>query len=133
MLATRIHNNQSQVVDACMSLFYSLNSDFKRMLVENMNIAYKKDISLKDKFESLYQKWFEETCIFSNPNKFVENNNFKEIVNLGEPVVPFIIEKIKEMPSDLVKALNLIYNQRISEKKVSISEACKLWIEKLGY
>ncbi|MCQ2251852.1 MAG: hypothetical protein MJZ61_00225 [Bacteroidales bacterium] len=129
MLAAQTQNTISQI----MTLFNTMPRDGQKELISNLTIVYQK-ASPRERFEELYEKWKYETWMYSNPSKFVNNPNFKAIVEMGESAVPFIIEKIKEFPSDLVKALNKIYNCRISpDKKVSISEACKLWIEKLGY
>ena len=108
--------------------------DEQSRLISSLNTEHKRTAGLRERFETLYEQWWRETCVYSDPNKFTSNPNFKAIVGMGKAAVPFIIEKIKILPSDLVKALNKIYNCRISpDKKVTIKEACKLWIEKLGY
>ena len=51
---------------------------------------------------------------------------------MGYSAVPFIIEEIEKEPSNLVWALNLIYNQKISKNpNITIKDACKLWIKAL--
>lgn len=89
---------------------------------------------LRQQFEQLYCWWWFETSISSDYAVFTRHPAFKEIVNMGEAAVPFIVEKLKAQPSFLVKALNRIYKQRISpDRRTTINEACNLWIKKLGY
>lgn len=127
---TQTDNASAQI----MTLFATLPFFEQSRLIDSLNIEHTRHATLRTRFEELYEQWWKETCVYSDPNKFTSNPNFKAIVRMGENAVPFIIEKIKVFPSDLVKALNQIYNRRISpNKKVSIKEACRLWIEKLGY
>ena len=131
LTATQTNNTAAAQI---MTLFATMPFIEQSRLIDSLSTEHKRAASLRTRFEELYEQWWRETCVYSDPNKFTSNPNFKEIVRMGENAVPFIIEKIKVFPSDLVKALNLIYNRRISpDKKVSIKEACKLWIEKLGY
>jgi hypothetical protein len=62
---------------------------------------------------------------------YIENENFKAIVGMGELAVPFILEKIKEGPTFLVFALNRIFGRRISEFPISLEEAGELWLKEL--
>ena len=64
----------------------------------------------------------------SSPDIILLDPNFQEIVSLGSEAIPFILEEIEHKPSVLVWSLNLITGRRISEKKVSVAEASKLWI-----
>ena len=62
----------------------------------------------------------------------IEQSDFKAIIAMGYSAVPFIIEEIEKEPSNLVWALNLIYNQKISKNpNITIKDACKLWIKAL--
>lgn len=130
LTATQTQNTASQI----MALFATMPFMEQSRLIDNLSSEYERRALIRTRFEELYEQWWKETCVYSDPNKFTSNPNFKAIVGMGKSAVPFIIEKIKVFPSDLVKALNQIYNCRISpDKKVTIKEACKLWIEKLGY
>jgi hypothetical protein len=76
--------------------------------------------------------WEEETQMLSNVTEIVNNKHFLEIVNAKKEAVPYIVERIKEKPSNLMWALNLIYGKKISDKKgLTITEACKLWVDEI--
>lgn len=47
---------------------------------------------LKEEFENLALQWHNETMFLSSGGQ--ENINFKKIVDMGKPVLPFIFEKI---------------------------------------
>jgi len=83
-------------------------------------------------FQDYYQKWKQETRFSSSVNTIVENEGFRSIVEMKENAVPFILAKIKEGPTLLVWALNLIYDTKVSQKSdITIEEAGKLWMKKL--
>lgn len=83
-------------------------------------------------FKDLLRKWKEDTVYSSSAREIIENQNFQHIVSLGEPIVPLIISEIKERPSTLVWALNIIFKTKISEKpNTTIKDACKLWVKTL--
>ena len=101
--------------------------------LSNANSDIYSNVALKQIFEDYYQKWEKKTKIYSFSNQIVEEENFKKIIAMGKKATPFIIEKIKEEPSSLVWALNLIYNKRISNNpNTTIERACKLWVESLS-
>lgn len=94
---------------------------------ENMLIA-------KRKFELLLESWQEETFFLSSAYDIVEQKDFKAIVAMGKTAVPFILNELENEPSNLVWALNLIFDRKISDKpKMTITEACKLWIKLLRH
>lgn len=85
---------------------------------------------LKYRFNFHYQKWYSNTRLFSNPRMIIEDDNFKAILQMGETAVPLIIEKIEIEPSQLVWALNIITNKRISGNELlSINDSCKAWVK----
>ncbi len=83
-------------------------------------------------FERLKSEWQANTQFLSSPKQIVEDKSFQSIVAMGKNAVPFILEDIRDTPSTLVWALNLIFKAKISDKQnVSIEEACKLWLKVL--
>jgi len=84
----------------------------------------------KIKFEEYYNKWNINTMFYSNPKMIIEDENFQNILNMGEQVIPLIIQKIKTEPSQLVWALNIITKKKISKNSITtIEDACKLWVK----
>ncbi len=71
--------------------------------------------------------WNQETKFLSTNN--LENSHFKEIVNMGIDAVPFIVEELKKGPSQLVRALDLIFPGVMKYNGfVSLKEACDKWL-----
>lgn len=90
------------------------------------------DLLIKYKFQNHLKQWKSKTRFISSPIKIVEDEDFKKIVKIGEPVVKFIIQELKEEPSYLVWALNIIYGFKISEDpSTTIPEASRMWIRYL--
>lgn len=80
-------------------------------------------------YEKLRDEWARTTRFYSSPKQIIEDKSFQAIVSMGRIAVPYILEDIRETPSTLVWALNLIFNYKISGKRdISIEDACKLWV-----
>lgn len=87
---------------------------------------------MKSMFQDFVDKWKLNTMFSSSAQEIIEDANFKNIVAMRLTAVPFIIEEIKEKPSLLVWALNLIYDTKISNSpNTTIEKACKLWVRHL--
>ena len=89
------------------------------------------EISERRRFYNFYHSWVNETEFLSSVTDIISHKDFLSIVAMGEIAIPYIIEEIETNPSNLVWALNLICKERISDKQLSIKEACKLWVRKL--
>lgn len=92
MLAAQTQNTISQI----MTLFNTMPRDGQKELISNLTIVYQK-ASPRERFEELYEKWWNETCMYSGINLCM-NNTFKQIVALGKSVVPYIDDMIGKMP-----------------------------------
>jgi hypothetical protein len=91
------------------------------------------DIVRRNNFEEYLAQWKKNTMFYSFSNQIIQDPCFQKIVAMGKNAVPFIIAEIKDNPSTLVWALNIIYNTKISDKpEITIEEACKLWVKKLS-
>jgi len=91
------------------------------------------DLLLKYKFNEHLKKWKAKTRFVSSPNRIVDNEDFKKIVELGQPIVKYIVEELKEEPGYLVWALNMIYGFKISDDpSTTIPEASRLWVRFLN-
>jgi len=58
----------------------------------------KRSTSLADKFNALFDEWWQETCIYSGPNLCYDNDNYRTIKAMGTAVLPFIDEKASTQP-----------------------------------
>lgn len=79
-------------------------------------------------FKKYLDAWHNETILLSNPNDIMDNEHFKAICQMGEAIVPYIINEIEEKPGILVWALNVIYGRTIGHG-LTVTEACEKWVE----
>lgn len=87
----------------------TLNAE--RRLVFNQNLSY----------------WNKETNMLSLNN--YDNGYFKTIVEMGKDAVPMIFDELKQGPTPLVHALDLIFPGVVEYNGfVSLKDACDIWI-----
>lgn len=97
--------------------------------IDNVEDAYQR---IKTRFSVLYSSWKEKTAFLSSAKAIIQQEDFQAIVAMGYDAVPFIVDAIDEEPSQLVWALNFIFDAKISNKpNTTITQACKLWVKKL--
>lgn len=78
-------------------------------------------------FNSNYESFKAENTLSSVNN--VNNIYLKEIVKMGRRAVPFIYEELKKGPTDLVYALDAIFDNPIKyDGFVSLKQSCELWL-----
>ncbi|MEZ4858536.1 MAG: hypothetical protein R2781_06970 [Flavobacteriaceae bacterium] len=89
-----------------------------------------KEVYLKDKFENLYSTWERNTKYKSSIAAIIEDDNFQEIINMGEDAIPLIIDEIERKPSVLVWALNIITGKSLtSVGRSTVEDICKRWVK----
>lgn len=88
--------------------------------------------NIKQEFETLYNNWLEETLVESRMQYILENENYKKIVEMGDDVVPLIIEKLQEdeRSAFLSYALCEIYPDAITVEDgyVSVLDIKNAWL-----
>lgn len=110
-----------------------ISNDHTFKYIDTFKDTTLQDVALKLRFETALQGWKERTMFVSSARQIVTDKGFQEIVQMGEKAVPFIIQEIKETPSSLVWALNIIYQKKVSNRpQITITEACKLWVKKFS-
>lgn len=73
-----------------------------------------------------YNYWNKASNLLSVGN--YDDDNFKQIVSMGEDAVPGILEIISKKPDPIVHALDLIYPGYMQyEGHVSLADLCRLW------
>lgn len=93
--------------------------------VEKINT---RDLSMRCEVGLDVKQWIQQTESMSLNN--YNNKYFESIVAKGEEAVPYIYEKLKEGPTHLVHALELIYPQEIKYKGfVSLKQARRIWLK----
>ena len=85
-----------------------------------------KKSSAESTFNSNYASWTTANAISSTSN--LDNAYFKEIVKMGKAAVPFIYNELLKGPTDLVYALDEIFNYPIKyEGFVPLKKSCEIW------
>jgi len=111
----------------------AISSHSIEYLAQQTNDYFYSHLSMQAQFDQRIKAWKRNTRLMSFAEQIINERNFKEIVAMGEDVVPFVLEEIKREPSPLVWSLNIIYNKTISQKQnITIEQACKLWVKKLS-
>lgn len=101
-VVTLDNNNETEQIDTL---------DAERRLVFNQNLSY----------------WNKETNMLSLNN--YDNGYFKTIVEMGKDAVPMIYDELKQGPTPLVHALDLIFPGVVEYNGfVSLKDACDIWI-----
>ncbi|TXH23717.1 MAG: hypothetical protein E6Q96_11275 [Cyclobacteriaceae bacterium] len=88
-----------------------------------------RDFYMKRKLNELRVMLEKDSVFNSSISQILDNKHFKAIVEFGYEIVPLILEELRYNSSYLVWAMNLITGQKISDQKVSLTEAAKLWID----
>jgi adenine-specific DNA-methyltransferase len=85
---------------------------------------------LEDRFKELANDWHEATAHLSNLRKIVRHPSYREIVNMGEPIVPFLLARLRREP-DWAPALMEITGENPVRSKANsdIREISRAWIE----
>lgn len=77
-------------------------------------------------FQSNYNCWNSEVNVLSTNN--YDNINFKKIVAMGDSVIPYIYQIIKEKPHPIVYALEQMMPGIVQrEGYVPLNDVCKAW------
>ena len=89
-------------------------------------------MNLASKFDELIRQWERDTLFHSNLHFYQEHPAFKEIVALGEPVLPLIFQKLEKGSSFISLAIPEITGERLDvvEELVGKTAAQRdLWLE----
>lgn len=54
------------------------------------------EIKLKRRFLQLAHQWRIETCFMSSPSERGKNQNYQQIIDMGEQVIPFLLERLEQ-------------------------------------
>lgn len=107
----------------------SLNLRVSSIAGDNVEKVDVSNATRSYKFSADYELWKQETSLLSVNN--FNNKYFNSIVERGEESVPYIYERLKEGPSHLVYALELIYPDRVTYNKqvITLKRARKIWLK----
>lgn len=77
--------------------------------------------------ETNIRYWRNNTRLHSVGN--FDDDNFKEIVTMGDAAIPFILREMEKGPTPLVRVLDILYPDVMTYNGLTtIEEACNLWL-----
>ena len=86
-----------------------------------------KKSSAESTFNSNYESWTAANAVSSTSN--LDNVYFNETVKMGKDAVPFIYKELQKGPTDLVYALDAIFNYPIKyEGFVPLKKSREIWL-----
>lgn len=131
-LMAGVSTNLYADVDQFSQVYTVLNSSNTSKYIQEVDDAFDISMSLRRRFYNHYNTWYRQTRMHSSVNRIVSHPDFKAIVSMGYNAVPFILEELDARPSNLVWALNMIFQKKITLKpNTTIDDACKLWVKEL--
>lgn len=119
-----------------------VDADAVRTKVNTYYTTLLQNMVLEQEFNYHYDMWIKETGPLSSPFAIADNEHFRSIVKMGKPIVPLIVEKMKNDYSLIYLALEQIFQERMlkpqsfGEDHLMYSwmpeENTRLWIERLS-
>ena len=85
----------------------------------------------RERFQELADQWQEETVLLSNSDRKNAHPALQEIISMGQPVVPFILERMQSQGGHWFEALQQITGARPvpPESRGRIKEMTQAWLE----
>ena len=109
-----------------------INNHITSKYIAEVNDPAEAFMSDKLRFNNYLRSWRKNTRFLSSPEDVINQKDFMAIVAMGAKAVPFIGAEIDARASNLVWALNLIFNCKITDRPdTTITEVCKLWVKEL--
>lgn len=95
-------------------------------------------MELKERFDTLKTQWKQETILLSNMTKIVEHPAYREIINMGPDVLPYILEDLRTVPDYWFEALRQITGENpvpeMAEGALwAMTKAWLKWADKKGF
>lgn len=95
-------------------------------------------LGLQEKFNRLHKAWNKETMMTSSMHKIIENQNYQEIIKMGEVVLPFIFKSLQAEPDHWFHALREItgdnpINPEDAGRLHKMTESWLNWAKEKGY
>ena len=94
LTSTQTPNAASQI----MALFMTIPFDEQSRLISSLNTEHERTAGLRERFETLYEQWWRETCVYSGRN-LAMNPTYYKIVELGSKIIKFIDELLLTEPT----------------------------------
>ena len=106
--------------------------------VSRISVDYTLDVFLAEKFRGLADRWRAETRYISSLSEIEEHETFQEIVEMGQSVIPLVLQELSEKPSWLLLALDALVEEPpiLEASEGGLLDSANAWIEwgkKIGY
>jgi len=112
------------------------SSNYKDSLIRITSTPVKEEsrkprISCRQAFDALSRQWYEETFVLSSTTEICSHNAYLEIINMGDKVLPFILEDLQKSPNHWFSALRSITGSDpvLPEQRGRMKQMAKAWID----
>lgn len=102
------HKVERLVVDRWIGIHGHIPSAVRWEIITPHRVSFYNLSYVQARFEELKQMWFNEIMFSSDPTEIVSNKHYKEIIDLGYQVVPFLLADMKNNHTHWFTALRLI-------------------------
>lgn len=86
-MLTSIHTNNA--ASQIMALFSTMPYNEQSRIIESLNTEHQRTASLRKRFDELYDRWWQETCVYSGRN-LCQNSTYHKIIDLGPQIIDFL-------------------------------------------
>lgn|GEM_PF-5057395 len=114
IMLTSIHTNNE--ASQIMALFSKMPFAEQSRLMASLSTEYERTASLRKRFDELYKRWWQETCMYSGRNLCL-NSTYKKIMELGPQITEFINNLASSEPDYKQRHIQWLYSgiQQISK------------------
>ena len=91
-------------------------------------VRFEEQLLLALRFNALVQRWKEDTAHYSVVARRFQHESYKQILELGPDVVPFILEELRQNPDRWFSALAQLTGANPAEHAKTFYEAVDRWI-----
>jgi hypothetical protein len=90
-----------------------------------------KELETRKRFEQLALKWRKETSFHSSIDKKIFHPAYREIVEMGDSVVPFLLQDLAKKPDHWFEALSEITGENPIPEEASgiMDDMAKAWLD----
>ena len=89
----------------------------------------KVDLDIRNRFRHLFDVWDKDTFIFSFHYQIYNHWAYEELVNLGEPAIPYMLGELRRGNSDIVAALHAISGESLVQGlRLTTEEIMERWL-----
>lgn len=86
-------------------------------------------VDIRKRFDKLARQWMRETAHLSSEDQIAKHVAYRQIVALGTPVVPLILQRVQRRQQYWFRALLDITGQNLASNANSFSEAADAWLD----